>query len=75
MYLSKCKMLMLVLPILQRESFMIIMVLLVIYALIVKLFLLGIRVYEMFKDEFRDISDELSDRDLDESKRKELKNV
>jgi hypothetical protein len=29
----------------------------------------------MFKDEFRDLSDELSDRDLDESKRKELKNV
>jgi DnaJ-class molecular chaperone len=35
----------------------------------------GIKVYEMFADEFREVSEELRTQDLDEAKKKELENV
>ena len=35
----------------------------------------GIKVYEMFQDEFREMSEELRSRDIDEEKRKEIEEV
>ncbi len=35
----------------------------------------GIKVYEMFSEEFREISEELRTQDLDEAKKKELESV
>jgi hypothetical protein len=35
----------------------------------------GIRIYEMYPDDFRELSEELRSQDLEESKKKEIESV